>query len=223
MNNNEIHNEILRIVRDKLKCSAHNLDHVMRVYNLCLMLAEHEKNVDLDVLVPSALLHDIARVDEIEDKTGKTDHAVLGSKLAGDILKNMDYDKEKVEKIKHCILAHRYRTGNKPITIEAKILFDADKIDAIGAVGIARAFMLSGQSGQGLALSDSIDDYLSSNTAENGRIKNWSKHSALIEYEFKLKKIPDKLYTDKAKEISKERMKFMDEFFKKLKLELEGK
>ncbi len=83
--------------------------------------------------------------------------------------------------------------------------------------------MLSGQSGQGLALNNSIDDYLAVNTAENGRIKDWSKHSALIEYEFKFKKIPDKLYTYKAKEIGKERIKFMDEFFEKLKLELECK
>ena len=137
MNINERHNEILRIIREKLTCSAHNLDHVMRVYNLCLVLAKYEENVDLEVLVPAALLHDIARVEEIGDKTGKIDHAVLGSELAGDILKNMDYDEEKVEKIKHCILAHRYRTGNEPSTIEAKILFDADKLDAIGAVGVA--------------------------------------------------------------------------------------
>lgn len=222
LNINERHNEILRIVRKKLTCSAHNLDHVMRVYNLCLIIAKDDENVDLEVLVPAALLHDIARVEEIEDKTGETDHAVLGSVLAGDILKAMGYDEEKIEKIKHCISAHRYRTGNEPNTIEAKILFDADKLDAIGAVGVARTFMLSGQSGQGLALNNSIDDYLASNTSENGRIKDWSKHSALIEYEFKLKKILNKLYTDKAKEIGKARMKFMDEFFEELKLELEG-
>ena len=223
MNTNEKYNEILQIVREKLTCSAHNLDHVMRVYNLCLTLAEHEESVDLEVLVPAALLHDIARVEEIEDKTGKTDHAILGSKLAGDILKNMDYDKDKIEKIKYCILSHRYRTGNEPCTIEAKILFDADKLDAIGAVGIARTFMLSGQCGQRLTLSNSIDDYLETNTVENGRIKDWSKHSPLIEYEVKFKKIPGKLYTDKAKEIGKERIRFMNEFFETLKLELEVK
>lgn len=220
MNTNEKYNEILQIVREKLTCSAHNLDHVMRVYNLCLTLAEHEKNVDLEVLVPAALLHDIARVEEIEDKTGKTDHAILGSELAGDILKNMDYDKDKVEKVMYCILSHRYRTGNEPSTIEAKILFDADKLDAIGAVGIARTFMLSGQCGQRLALNNSVDDYLENNTAENGRIKDWSKHSPLIEYEVKFKKIPDKLYTDKAKEMGKERMQFMNEYFETLKREL---
>lgn len=223
MNSNKKYNKIMRIVQDKLTCSAHNLDHVMRVYNLCMILAMYEENVDLDVLIPAALLHDIARVEEIEDKTGKTDHAVLGSELAGDILKNMEYDMKKIEKIKHCILTHRYRTGNEPSIIEAKILFDADKLDAIGAVGVARTFMLSGQSGQRLISNIPIDEYLADNTTDNGRIKDWSKHSALIEYEVKLKKIPNKLYTNKAKEMGKERMKFMDEYFVQLKVELEGK
>lgn len=217
---NERHSEILQIVQKKLTCSAHNLDHVMRVYNLCMMIAKYEENVDLEVLIPAALLHDIARVEETEDKTGKIDHAVLGSELASSILKNLGYDKETTEKIKHCIIAHRYRTGNEPNSIEAKILFDADKIDAIGTVGVARTFMLSGQSGQRLTLSNSVEEYLTENTTENGRIKDLSKHSALIEYEVKLKKIPNKLYTAKAKEIGNERIKFMDEFFEKLKLEL---
>lgn len=216
-------NKILEIVREKLTCSAHNLDHVMRVYNLCLMISEYEENVDMEVLIPAALLHDIARVEEMEDKSGKIDHAVLGSEKASNILRNLGYAEEKIERIKHCIVTHRYRTGNEPQTIEAKILFDADKLDAIGAVGIARTFMLSGQSGQRLALNNSVDEYLSSNSAENGRIKDMSKHSAFIEYEVKLKRIPDKLYTEKAKEIGKLKMTFMNEFFEKLKLELEGK
>jgi len=220
LNIDDKYKEILQIVCEKLTCSAHNLDHVMRVYNLCLELAGHEEGVDLDILIPAALLHDIARVEEMEDKTGKTDHAILGSQLASNILREMDYNEDKIEKIKHCIVTHRYRTGNEPSTIEAKILFDADKLDAIGAVGIARTFMLAGQHGQRLVVINSIDDNIENNTVENGRIKEWSKHSPLIEYEVKLKNVPDKLYTEKAKEIGNERIKFMDEFFEKLKLEI---
>jgi uncharacterized protein len=184
------------------------------------VIAKDEEGVDLEVLIPAALLHDIARVEEIEDNTGKTDHAILGSELASNILKDKGYDVDRIEKIKHCIVTHRYRTGNEPRTIEAKILFDADKLDAIGAVGIARTFMLSGQHGQRLMVNNSIEDYLENNTVENGRIKDWSKHSPLIEYEVKLKNIPDKLYTEKAKEIGNDRIKFMDDFFAKLKLEI---
>jgi uncharacterized protein len=222
MNTEQKHKKIIEVVKDKLTCSAHNLDHIFRVYNLCLLIAKHEENVDLDILIPAALLHDIARVEESNDKTGTVDHAVLGSEQAGEILKQLSYDEEKIQKIKHCIKTHRFRTGNVPETIEAKILFDSDKLDAIGATGIARSFMLSGQFGQRLAFDSSIDDYLKENTAENGRVKDMSKHSPLIEYEVKLKKIPNKLYTDKAIEIGKERIKIMEAYFDNLKLELKG-
>lgn len=216
------HKKIIEIVQEELTCSAHNLDHVFRVYNLCLLLAKHEKDVDLEVLIPSALLHDIARVKESQDKTGEIDHAVLGSEMAGDILKKLGYEEEKIERIKHCITAHRFRTGNEPKTIEAKILFDSDKLDVIGATGIARTFMLAGQFGQRLSKNEALKDYLESNTVENGRLKDVSKHTPFIEYELKFKKIPEKLYTKKAKEIGIERLKFMEEYFKRLDLEIEG-
>ncbi|AQS05977.1 HD domain-containing protein [Clostridium beijerinckii] len=216
------HKKIIEIVQDKLTCSAHNLDHVFRVYNLCLLIAQHEKDIDLEILIPSALLHDIARVEESQDKTGEIDHAVLGSVIAEDILRTLEYEEEKIEKIKHCIIAHRFRTGNEPNTMEAKILFDSDKLDVIGASGIARTFMLAGQFGQRLTVNESLDEYLEGNTVENGRLKDVSKHTPFIEYEVKFKKIPDKLYTDKAKEIGKERLKFMDEYFNRLKSEIEG-
>ncbi|NSB14079.1 HD domain-containing protein [Clostridium beijerinckii] len=216
------HKKIIEIVQDKLTCSAHNLDHVFRVYNLCLLIAQHEKDIDLEILIPSALLHDIARVEESQDKTGEIDHAVLGSVIAEDILRTLEYEEEKIEKIKHCIITHRFRTGNEPNTMEAKILFDSDKLDVIGASGIARTFMLAGQFGQRLTVNESLDKYLKGNTVENGRLKDVSKHTPFIEYEVKFKKIPDKLYTDKAKEIGKERLKFMDEYFNRLKSEIEG-
>ena len=217
------HRKIIEIVKAELTCSAHSLDHVFRVYNLCLLLAKYEENVDLEILIPSALLHDIGRVKENEDKTGEVDHAVLGAEMAEGILRNLEYEEEMVENIKHCIISHRFRTGNEPQTIEAKILFDADKLDAIGATGIARSFMLAGQFGQRLVIDESLNDYLNENTADNGRVKEMSKHTPFIEYEVKLKKVPEKLYTKKAKEIGIERLKFMEEYFNTLKLEIEGK
>lgn len=222
MNIDEKHKEIIEIVENKLTCSAHNLDHVFRVYNLCLLISKYEKNVNLEILTPSALLHDIARVEESNDKTGEIDHAVLGSKIAEDILRKLEYENDKIEKIKHCIIAHRFRTGNEPKTIEAKILFDSDKLDVIGASGIARTFMLVGQFGQRLKIDESLSNYLENNTVENGRLKDVSKHTPFIEYEIKFKKIPDKLYTKKAKEIGQKRLKFMKEYFNKLKLEIKG-
>lgn len=216
------HLKIKQIMERELSCSAHNIDHVMRVYDLCKTIATDELNVDMDVLIPAVLLHDIARVKESEDKSGSTDHALLGSEMAEQILRELNFDSNNIEKIKHCILAHRYRTGHTPESIEAKILFDADKLDAIGAIGIARCFMISGKSGQALRAIDDIDAYGRENLSENGRIKDLSKHTPFMEYEFKLKKIPQKLYTESAKQIGQKRVEYMNEFFTRLETEMNG-
>lgn len=216
------YSDIQKIVEKELTCSAHNLDHVYRVYKLCEYLSQFEENVDIDVLLISALLHDIARVKESRDMTGEIDHAVLGSQMAAEILKNLGYEDEIINKIKYCIKAHRFRTGNKPQTIEEKILFDADKLDAIGAIGIARTFMLSGQFGQSISLNEPQNRYLEENTTENGRLKDVSKHTPFIEYEIKFKKIPGQLYTGKGKELGIKRLEYMEGFFNKLKNEING-
>ncbi|MTI47840.1 MAG: HD domain-containing protein [Firmicutes bacterium] len=222
MLNIEKHEKIMDIVKSELSCSAHNMDHVLRVHSLCLEIGKHEKNVNLNVLIPAALLHDIARVIESKDTTGKTDHAILGSEMAEKILKELDYNDNDIEEIKHCIVAHRFRSGNEPKSIEAKILFDADKLDAIGAIGLARCFMLSGQFGQRLEIIDDLDQYIKENTTDNGRIKDVSKHTPFIEYEFKFKKIPERLFTSSAKEIGNDRIKYMGRFFNRLTKEIKG-
>ncbi|MBN2898398.1 MAG: HD domain-containing protein [Clostridia bacterium] len=214
--------KIMEKMTSELSCSAHSIDHVMRVYNLCKLIADGEESVNLSVLEPAALLHDIARTLESNDQSGVIDHALLGSEMAGDFLTTLGYSESLIESIQHCIATHRYRSGNEPKTIEAKILFDADKLDAIGSVGIARTFMLAGQFGQRIAAT-TPDDYESVNTAENGRIKDLSKHSPLMEYEYKLKKIPDRLYTERGKAIGRERVDYMHDFFSRLDQELTGK
>src|SRR4030042_3060121 len=112
--------KIKEVVEKELSCSAHNMDHVMRVYNLCLHLAENE-NIDLDVLKAAALLHDIARIKEDDDSTGKTDHAILSAEMSISILKKLDFSSKKINHIKDCIVSHRYRSKNEPKTTEEKI------------------------------------------------------------------------------------------------------
>lgn len=216
------YSEIERILEARLECSAHKLDHIYRVYDLCVLIGEQEENVDFDVLLPAALLHDIARAEESQDGTGKVDHALLGGEMAAEILLKLGYDQDRVMKIKHCIESHRYRTSNRPETIEAKILFDADKLDILGAVGISRAFMIAGQYGQNLFDENDIDAYISENTVQNGRLKDVSKHSPIIEYEVKLKRIPAKLYTSRGRSIAMNRLRFMKDFFDTLRLEVRG-
>ncbi|MFA6808515.1 MAG: HD domain-containing protein [Eubacteriales bacterium] len=214
--------EIKKIVRDELSYAAHDLDHVLRVYRLCKTIGSKEENVDCEVLEVSALLHDIARGKEDNDLTGKIDHAVLGAEMAQNILESLNYRKITIEKVKHCIISHRFRSAYKPCSLEAKILFDADKLDVLGAVGVARSFMLAGEHGERIFFEGSLADYIEDNIGENGRIIDVSKHSSNIEYEMKLKKIPERLYTSVAKEIAQSRMAFMDQYFKNMEAEIKG-
>ncbi len=215
-----MYKKIWQYAEDILSCSAHNMDHIKRVYNLCRIIAETEENVNYDVLYPAVILHDIARVKEDSDNSGKIDHAIEGSLMAEKFLLEQDYDKEIIERIKDCIISHRFRSGNEPNTIEAKILFDADKVDVLGAVGICRCYMYAGQYGQKLIYTKSFEEYAKENIGVNGRLKNPSLHSPNIEYEMKLKKIPERLYTNKAKDLAKERVDFMNNFFIQLKNEI---
>lgn len=201
----DIHIKMLKKVEEELSCAAHSIDHVMRVYHLALDIAGYEEDVDMHILIPSVLLHDIARVREDTDPSKSIDHALLGAEMAGAVLKELDYVASDIEKIQHCIRSHRFRNEHQPESIEAKILSDADKLDVVGAVGVARMFMLAGQFGE--KLYEDVDDL-----SEADKDKN----SPNQEYERKLKKIPDRLFTRRAKEVAEERMQYMDGFFQQL-------
>jgi len=218
----ERHLKIKQIVEKELSCSAHDMDHVMRVYSLCLHLAEGEPDVDLDILKTAALLHDIARVKEDNDPTGKTDHAVLGAEMAGEILKKLGYPESKIKHVKDCIMAHRLRSKKRPKTKEAKILSDADKLDILGAIGVARTFALAGRFNQRLYTDIDIEKHIQENLDGNrdGRIRDRSKHSPFIEFETKIKFIPERLYTERAKKIARERLAFFKLFLERLRKEI---
>lgn len=214
-----------RDVRKELSCSAHNLDHSLRVFRLCKLIAKNYPEVDLEVLELAALLHDIGSVIECADASGKTDHALEGSKMALPILSEQGLSKEKIKHIQDCILSHRFKTANKPKTIEAKILFDADKVDSVGAIGIARTFAWAGKNGANLYKKANLKEYATDNLVGGsfeGRIKDKTKHSPQIEYETKLKGLGNKLYTKRAKEIFDERIKYFESFMERLEKEISG-
>ena len=214
---------IKETVEKELSCSAHNMDHVMRVYHLCMHLAKDE-TLDMEVLQAAALLHDIARVREDNDHTGKTDHALLSAEMAEPILKNLGFSDQKIKHVQDCIVSHRYRTGNTPKTIEAGILFDADKIDVLGAIGVARVFVWVGRNKANIYKKVNIDEYIKENLNGriNGRINDKTKHSPQIEYETKVKFILDKLHTKKGKEYGKERLEYFKNFLDRLEKEVKG-
>lgn len=204
--------------------TAHDMGHVMRVHSLALKIAKQEKNVDMDVLQVAILLHDIGGHKEISDPSGKTDHAIESARMAEPILKNLCFTEKQIKHIQDCIVSHRYKTESKPQTIEAKILFDADKLDAVGAIGIARGFCWIGKNNAHIYRKPNIDDYIKENMhgKKNGRIKDKTKHSPQIEFAVKHKFLIDKLFTETAKKICRERMTFSENFFDRLEKEING-
>jgi uncharacterized protein len=195
----------------------------MRVYRLCVRLAKDQSHVNMDVLIPAALLHDIARKDEDHDPSGAIDHAVLGAQHAEEILRQLDFSDKTITAITHCIRTHRLRGHSQPTTIEAQLLSDADKLDILGAVGVARSFMIAGQYREQIYSTTPINEYVHSNLVDGnrrGRIKDITKHTPNLEYETKLQYIPEMLHTREAQGIAHERREYMKQFFHRLRREI---
>jgi len=190
---------------------SHDWDHTERVLNMAQKIAVLE-NADIDVVRYAAVLHDICRYEEDISK-GLVHHEELGAEAAKKILKEKGIDDAVIEKVCACIRTHRFRRGNKPVSIEAKVLFDADKLDGIGAIGIGRAFVFAGENGARVH-----DPHVDIENTES-----YSKEdTAYREYLVKLSKIKDHVLTDTAKSIADERHNFMVMFFKKLNDECTG-
>jgi uncharacterized protein len=216
--NNKIIEEIEKIAKTYFvdASSCHDWTHVERVHNLAVKIGKKE-GANMNIVKVSAYLHDIGRKEEMCEK-GKICHAEVGSKLAEEILIKFNLDEDVVKNIKHCILTHRYRNNHKPETIEAKVLFDADKLDSIGAVGVARDFLFAG-SHRGL-LYVGNEKQVAKNAKDYAYTK---KDTALLEYYYKLRKVKASILTKAGKEIAKERHEYMADFFKRFDLEVKGK
>jgi uncharacterized protein len=137
----DIFRKIKKRAEKFFRLSYHDRFHTERVYDLAVRIAE-EEHADLDVVKAAALLHDVARA--LEDEGKIDDHAVEGAKKAKAVLEAVDFPKEKIPAVLHCIEVHRFRSGMEAGSLEAKILQDADRLDIIGAIGIARIFTRGG-------------------------------------------------------------------------------
>ena len=194
---------------------CHDWTHVERVRNLALQIGKKEK-ADLGIIEIAALLHDIARKKEMESN-GLICHAQESAKLSKPILKKYKLGKEQIANILHCIEAHRFRKSLAPKTIEAKVIYDADKLDGIGTVGIGRIFLFAGYLKNPLYTGN--ERYY----AQKGIDRSYTKDdTAIMEYELKLKKIKDKILTKTGRKFAQERHDFMVEFFSRLNKEVVG-
>jgi len=195
--------------KEFFKHSHHSKSHVERVYHLAVRIAK-EENADLDVVKAAALLHDIARAMEDEGKID--DHTVEGTKMARKVLEEVNFPKEKIDKVTHCIEVHRFRKNVKAESLEAKILQDADRLDIIGAIGIARVFARGGWENMPIH-----DPSIPPKEKYDGRSTTSVNHI----YEKNLK-VKDTLNTTTARGIAKERHKFVEQFLERFLKEWKG-
>ncbi len=190
---------------------SHDWDHTQRVYNLCMHIGQVE-GADLTVLEIAAYLHDVGRPYEDESK-GRVCHAQKGANVAHRLLAEYPISEEQKANVIHCIRTHRFRGNHQPETLEAKVLFDADKLDAIGAVGIGRAFLFAGEVGAKLhnpsVEPENTDPYTEEDTGYR-------------EYKLKLSKIRDRMLTAEGRRMAEERHAFMELFFRRFTQEYEG-
>lgn len=194
-----------------LSLSSHDWDHTERVYKLCLHIGKIE-GADMEILKLAAILHDIGRMEQHKSR-GKVCHAESGAKMARNILRNYSLSEDKIEKIVHCIESHRFKSENIPESLEAKILFDADKLDSIGAIGLARTYVFTGEIGSRVHNKD-VDI---KNTKEYSKEDNGYREF-LVSLQYK----KDKMMTGEGKRMAEERHKFMVDFFNRLNKEVGG-
>lgn len=190
---------------------SHDWDHVERVYNLALHIGEKE-GANLEILKLAAYLHDIGRPEQ--DKTrGKVCHAQHGSKVATEILEEYDFNDKTIKHVVECIEAHRLSGKKEHKTLESKVLFDADTIDSLGAIGLGRMFSFAGNVGA---------------KVHNKGVDVSINHEYTIEdtpywyFMNRGKDVLGRIMTKEGKRIAQERYEFMETFFKRINEEVEG-
>jgi uncharacterized protein len=195
---------------------VHGFDHILRVYRMAEKLAI-EEGADIDIVRAAALLHDAQGSQTEGGEEGRQDHHHASSEFAQQVLEKEGWSPEKVAAVQHCIRAHRFRDNTEePQSLEAKILFDADKLDVIGAVGVARTIAFD------VVVNQPIYFEPSERFVRTGEKEPGEPHSSYHEYLFKLSKIKDRLFTRTAQELAVERHRFMDEYFDRLGAEERG-
>ena len=193
--------------------SAHDREHVYRVLYLALDIAETEPDADRDILIAACLLHDIGR--PMQQENPKLDHAEVGAVLASAFLKDNGCTEDFAARVAACIRSHRYRKAVLPESIEAKILFDADKLDVCGATGIARTLQYGGSLGCPLYHRDDTGAVSDGAEGHDGRMDAASV-SFFQEYHYKLEKLYDRFLTPRGAELARQRQKAARDFYEAL-------
>jgi uncharacterized protein len=174
------------------KQGAHSYEHTLRVRQLCLLIGEKE-GADLDILEAAALLHDIGRPEE--EVTGAS-HAKVGANMAVAFLATTSFPNEKLPQVASAIQTHRFSENKIPEALEGEILSDADKLDAMGALGLAR-------------------------TIAESLIQQRGLHGMIEHMDRKLLKLHDRILTKTGKQLAEPRHQLLVAFMQELAQEFQ--
>ena len=194
---------------------SHDFSHVLRVYGLAERIALAE-GADIFIVRLAALLHDIGRAEESRQKSIEDIHEELSARMAGPIMDELGVDGERKEAVLHAIVTHRHRRGGEPRALEAKCLFDADKLDSLGAVGIARSYLWLGEHGRSVYYAP--EEYAGIDPKNNSP----EVDSTQREWHIKLRFLKDRMYTETGRKIALERHERMERIMEEIEKEVRG-
>lgn len=183
--------------------AGHDPEHVYRVLYNALQIEKNTAGVDTDILIAACLLHDIGRKEQSENPA--LCHALVGGEKAYIFLLENGFGETFAQRVKDCIQTHRFRKNRQPESIEAKILFDADKLDVTGAIGIARTLAYEAEVGEPLYVKradGSICDGVGTDIP-----------SFFHEYKFKLEKLYERFYTEAGRNMAQSRKQIAVDFY----------
>ena len=188
--------------------AAHDISHIKRVVKTARQLAQAEE-AELAVVIPAAWLHDCVAV--AKDDPRRRQASAQAAEKAGTLLSSWDYPSQHIQAIQHAIEAHSYSASIECRTLEAKIVQDADRMDAIGAIGVARTIMVGTALGNPLTYNE--DPFCYDRKPDD-------KLAMVDHFYTKLLHLKDKFHTESAKPEAQRRHQFMLDFLQQLEQEV---
>ena len=189
--------------------AAHDIGHLRRVWGNCQKIARAEGGGDLQILMAAAYLHDL--VNLAKDAPNRHEASRLSAAAAVEWLRSRDFPAGKLAAVAHAIAAHSFSAGIAAETPEARILQDADRLEALGAIGLARLFAVAGQ--MGAQFYDPADPLAQRRALDD-------KAFALDHLEVKLFPLVEKMQTATGREIAEERAEWVAAFRSRLLREI---
>ncbi len=188
--------------------SAHDISHLERVVATASKLARAEQ-ANLDVVWDAAWLHDCVSV--AKDSPLRTQASTMAAEKAASLLTDLGKDENHIQQVCHAIAAHSYSAGIQPLSLEAQIVQDADRLDALGAIGVSRCLLVAGSMHS--SLYNSQDPFCEQRTPDD-------KHFCIDHFVVKLFSIAETLNTQSAKHEAESRIAFMRHYLAQLKSEI---